>query len=224
MESIFLSHHFDPQVDLLVGSIKRIIASHDLRIVDGHRLEGQQITNAVDERIRSSDAMIAILSHRDEGRTNNWVRHERTTAFNSKIPFIALIEEGLQDNGPFEAFEFIKYNPEDLVDVLLKVSETIFKWKIRLGELIEAHLEPEEIVDMVRSNLGNADTVKYRFFNRRNGWTDWKPALVKPQSGGISLLLDGINKNTEVQIQVTANNRIWTSDVINRNLRILVPC
>ena len=222
MENIFLSHHFDRKVEPFVANLKRLIESHDLEVIDGHRLEGRQLTDAVAERIKSSDAMIVVLSKRAEGKTNEWVLHERSTAYNNKIPFIAVIEEELDDNGPFQAFEFIRYSQDNLVESLLKVSETIFRWKLRLGEQIEALLEPDEIVSAVRSNLGNKDTVKYRFFNRKDGWTDWKPALIKPQSGGISLLMDGVNKNTEMQIQVTANNRIWTSDVVNRNLRILV--
>ena len=220
MESIFLSYHFDQNVESLAGSIKRLIHSHDLEVIDGHRLEGQQLTDAVAERIQGADAMVVLLSKRGEGKTNDWVQHERTTAFTHKIPFIALIEEGLPNNGPFQTFEYIRYKPDDLVEALLKVSETIFKWKLRLGERVEAYLEPEEIVALVRSNYNQKDIVKYRFFSSKTGWSSWKEALIKPQSGGLSLFLEGVGKNTEMQIQVTTKNGIYTSDVINRNLRI----
>ncbi len=222
MERVFLSYHFDADVVPLAKHLKRLTESHDLEVVDGERLAGQDLTAAVQELIESTDAMIVLLTKRDEGKTNQWVMHERSTALNKGIPFIALVEDGVVDRGPFTNFEYIPFTRDDFMEVLLRVSETIFKWKVKLGERIEAHLEPDEIVDAVRSNIGNVDLVKYRFFDNRRGWGEWKNALVKPQSGGVSLFLDGVNKDTEMQIQVTSGGQIWQSDVINRNLRILV--
>ncbi|PCJ94423.1 MAG: hypothetical protein COA50_11720 [Flavobacteriaceae bacterium] len=222
MESIFLSHHFDNEIIPVIDSFKRLIESHDLEVVDGHRLEGQQLTDAVAKRIKSVDAMIVILSKREEGKTSDWVLHERSAAFTHKIPFIAIIEEGMNNNGPFQAFEYIHFKPDNLVETLLKVSETIFKWKVRIGEQIEVHLEPDDIVATVRENAGQSDIVKYRFLQKRGIWGDWKDAVVIPKSAGVSLLLDGVTKNSEIQIRVSTNNGTWNSDVVNRNLRILV--
>ena len=222
MESVFLSYHFDDEVKPLAKQLSRLTKSHDLEVVDGERLAGQDITQAVQELIESTDAMIVLLTKRDEGKTNQWVMHERSTALNKHIPFIALIEEGVVDKGPFTNFEYIQFTRDKFLEALLRISETILKWKVKLGERIVAHLEPDEIVEAVRSNIGNADMVQYRFFDNRRGWGNWKKALVKPQSGGVSLYLDGVNKDTEMQIQVTTNGRVWQSDVINRNLRILV--
>ena len=222
MKKIFLSYHFDPLIVPLASNVKRLIISHDLIAVDGERLAGQQLTEGVRNTIKSCDAMIILLTQREEGKSNDWVKHERTTAYNFNIPFIAVVEHGVVNNGPFEAFEYINYNSEDFLEPILKLSETIFKWKLEIGNMIEAYLEPDEIAEKVRENIDRDEVVRYRFFDERVQWSDWKRPIIKPTAGGISLYLNGVGKNSEIQVQVRTNDRSWNSDVINQNLRISV--
>jgi hypothetical protein len=222
MKKIFLSYHFDPQIVPLANNVKRLINSHDLMPVDGERLAGQPLTEGVKNAIKACEAMIILLTKREEGRSNDWVKHERTTAYNFNIPFIAVIENGVVNNGPFEAFEYINYDSEDFLEPILKLSETIFKWKLQIGNMVEAYLEPDEIADKVRENLDREEVVRYRFFDERVQWSEWMKPVIKPTAGGISLYLNGVKKNSEIQVQVRTNDKSWNSDVINQNLRILV--
>ena len=222
MKKVFLSYHFDPEVKPIISHVRRLAKSHDLLTVDGERLAGQPLTDSVSKLICSCDAMIVLLSKREDGQTNDWVNHERTTAYNMKIPFIALVEQGVVNNGPFEAFEFINYKPSDLIEPLLRVSETIYKWKLEIGNMVEAHLEPDKIVNIVRNNFEQDEVVRYRFFDERTQWSEWKRAIVKPTTGGVSLFLKGVKKDSEIQVQVTTNQGIWKSAFINQNLRIPV--
>ena len=222
MENIFLSYHFDDRIKSLVNQLSRLIISHDLTIMDGQRLSGQQLPNAVKENIKSSDALICILSQREGDKTSNWVQMERALAFAEGIPFIALVEEGVPNTGPFQDFEYIRFNMDNQLEVILKISETILLWKSRLGELLLAHLEPDEVVESVRQSFDSPDIVTYRFFSNKEGWGDWKRAIVKPNSGGVTLVVSGVTKDTEIQFQVRSNGRVWNSDVLNRNLRVLM--
>jgi len=222
MKHVFLSYHYDDHIKPIARQFERLIRSHDLSVIDGQRLGGQQLTDGVKKLIRKSDAMIVLLTKREQGQNNAWVAHERTTAFNAGIPFIAVIEDGVDNNGPFEDFEYINYKEEDLVEPLLKVSETLLKWKLDLGEMIEVYLEPDDITEAIRKNMDRDEIVRYRFFDEVYQWTDWRKPVIKPTAGGISLYLDGVKKDSELQIQVRTNQKSWSSDVVNRNLRVLV--
>jgi len=167
--------------------------------------------------------MIVVLSKRDGLSTNEWVKHERSLAYEKKIPFIALIEEGLeQQESVFSSYKHILYTEDNIADAILQISETIYEWKILLGESIEVYLEPNDVAKIIRQNEHLPELVRYRFFNRRTGWSRWKDALIKPQAGGVSLIISGVGKESEIQIQVRTDEKTWKSDVVNRNLRISV--
>lgn len=221
MESIFLSHHFDDHIEPIVESFARLINSHDLEVIDGRRLQGQLVLGAVQEKIEQADAAVVFLSKREAGKTNDWVQQERIMAHTLGKPLIAIIEEGVANTAPFSGFETLQYNPDNLVETLLALSETIYGWKLELGEQIEAHLEPDDVVATVIENAQLRDVVQYRFFRRR-GWGEWREAMVVPRPGGVSLLLNGMTRDSEIQIRVSTNNGTWESAVVNRNLRILV--
>jgi hypothetical protein len=222
MESIFLSHHFDNEIAPVVESFKRLIESHDLEVIDGRRLEGRLVIDEVKSRIEEADAVIVFLSKREAGKTNEWVSHERSAAQTLGKPLLAIVEQGLTNAAPFGGFESLQYNPDKLSDTLLDISESIFGWKLRLGEQIEVLLEPDDIVATVRENADRDGIVQYRLLRKRGKWGPWKKAAVIPRPGGVSLVLNGVTKKSEIQIKVTTNNRIWNSDVVNRDLRILI--
>ena len=222
MKKIFLSYHFDEEVKPLATALERLIKSHDLEVVDGRRLAGQQLTDAVKNLIASCDGMVILLTKREEGKSNDWVKHERSTAYNLKLPFAAIVESGVPNNGPFEAFEYINYDSDNFLEPVLSISETIFRWKLEIGEVIEAYLEPDAVVNKVRENIDQNEIVRFRFFDIKNQWSEWKKPIIKPAAGGVSLFIDGVKKDSELQVQVRTDSQTWRSDVINQNLRISV--
>lgn len=225
MTKLFLSYHFDPEIVPLIDQLKRLINSHDLEVVEGTRLGGQLLMDGVKKLIESCDAIIIFLSKREEGRTNDWVKAERALAYSLNIPFISIVEKGVPNNGPFEAFEYIPYDSVNFINPLLSISETISKWKFESGELIRAFVEPSQVEEVLRANFDRPGVVEYRFLeeNRSMEWTDWKEAKVIPQQGGVSLFLPGVKRNAPFQIKVTADGKVKTSDFVNQALRIIVP-
>lgn len=221
MQKIFLSYHFDDRITPVVDSIRKLIKTHGLEIEDGTRLGGQTLMEGIKRKIASSDAAIIILTKRDAGQSSDWVNHERSTAQALGKRFLALTEKGLQQSAPFTGFEYKEFDPDDLAKTLLDISEAIFGWKLDLGERIVAHLEPEEIVNIVRENYERKGIVQYRFTNRGD-FGEWQDAKVVPKQGGVSLFLNGVSKDAELQIRITANNVIKESVVINRNLKFSV--
>ncbi len=225
MKRIFFSYHFDPEIQPLVAYLKRLIASHGLEPVEGRRLGGQPLAQGVKNLISTCDAMVLFLSRREENLTNDWGKAERALAYSEGKPFISIIEQGVTNNGPFEAFEYIFYDSDNFIDPLLSISETISKWKIDLGELIEAFVEPPEVEDVIRENFDRERVVEYRFLNESTGinWTEWREATVIPKAGGVSVYLPGVKKDADIQIKVTANGRTRISNFINQNIRIPIP-
>jgi hypothetical protein len=221
MQKIFLSYHFDDKIAPVVNSIRKLIRTHDLEIEDGTRLGGQALIDKVKEKIASSDVAIILLTKRDVGKSSDWVKHERSTAHALGKRFLAFIEKGLQQSSPFTGFEYKEFDPNDLTKTLLDISEAIYGWKLELGERIEAHLEPQDIVNAVRENYDKKGVVQYRFL-KKGDFGDWNDAKVAPKAGGVSLFLNGVTKDAELQIRITANKSVKESVVINRNLRFSV--
>lgn len=221
MQKIFLSYHFDDKIAPVVNSIRKLIRTHDLEIEDGTRLGGQALIDKVKEKIASSDVAIILLTKRDVGKSSDWVKHERSTAYTLGKRFLAFIEKGLQQSSPFTSFEYKEFDPNDLAKTLLDISEVIYGWKLELGERIEAHLEPQDIVNTVRENYDKKGVVQYRFL-KKGDFGEWNDAKVAPKAGGVSLFLNGVTKDAELQIRITANKSVKESVVINRNLRFSV--
>ncbi|TMM58030.1 hypothetical protein FEE95_00980 [Maribacter algarum] len=221
MESIFLSHHFDDQIEPVVECFHRLIKSHDLEVIDGKRLQGELVETKVRELIVSSDAVVVFLSKREDGKTNDWVKHERSIAQTLGKPIIAIIEKGVLNPPQFSGYETMEYDSKNLVKTVLELSENIFGWKEGFGKRIKASLEPDEIVKTVMENYGREKLVQYRFY-RKGSWSSWKEATILRMPAGPILEMNGMTEDALVEIQVKTQNQVWTSETVNSNLRIKV--
>jgi len=200
MKSIFLSYHFDPQVKLLAGLVEDMIKSHDIDVVTGKHLGGAELNNEIKARIRSCSGLIYILTKREEGKTNQWITSEITIADTLQIPFIGIIEVGIPVPGPFIAREHIMHTSADEANLWLKLSATIGKWKADSGRVIEAYLEPPDVVALIRDNF-DFIKVKYRLYDADYKYTDWREdAPLKRTPSGVMMKIPGVKKDSEIEI------------------------
>ena len=129
MKKIFLSFSFRDADRELVGMVDQLVMSHQLTRETGRRLEGQDLTDAIREKINQADGLIALLTRRDlrdDGNwtTHDWVRDELNFARQAKLPAIALLEDGVVMSGAFSEHERIHFSRDKLPDALLALSET----------------------------------------------------------------------------------------------------
>ena len=62
-------------------------------------------------------------------------------------------------------------------------------------------------------NYDKKGVVQYRFL-KKGDFGEWNDAKVAPKAGGVSLFLNGVTKDAELQISITANKSVKESVVI----------
>ena len=97
LENIFISYHFDDDAQKIADKVKRLVVSHKIKPVDGERLGGANLGDGVKDKINDCQAIIIILTKREAGKTNDWVRDERAYAEGRKLKIITLIENDPSD-------------------------------------------------------------------------------------------------------------------------------
>lgn len=227
---VFLSHSFREEDSDLVSRIEALLASHDVRLLTGRRLAGGQITQEVMDRIRRSDGLIALMTKREtvgdpqqgRWRTHPWVVAELNYArgLPSPIPTIALLEAGVEPEGPFADHERIHYSAESLLDAFLALSETLRLWKSRRGRTRMAHLLPDEVGRELRANRNLQ--CRFRFVAVDGSTSAWSTAEPMPGLGGTVLYLNGVRDDTaQVQVEIADQQAIrWYSELTPQSIRI----
>jgi hypothetical protein len=228
---VFLSHSFRNEERDLVARVDTLLSSHDVPIITGRRLGGEQLTAEVTQRIEGADALVALMTRRDQigepgagqWRTHPWVESELAHARAHDKLTIALVEGGVQVGGAYSESERIALDPSEPLDALLSLSETVRVWKEQLGVARRIQLKPDEIGTELRTTPGL--TCRYRFVTPQGSRTDWRPAEPITQSGGTILYLDGVGGDDYyIEIEVLRGDAMqwWspaTAQLINVDLQ-----
>lgn len=214
--NVFLSFSFRPEDAELVALVERLLASHNARPINGKILGGQALTPAVMEKIRNCDALISLLTRREElqggrWRTHPWVRDELNHARALSMPAIALIEDGVDSGGAFNENEHIPLDRNDPLSAILRLSETIGSWKAELGRNLKVRLGPDEVaVPLARNGNGGGWRCRYRL-GEMGEFSEWQDATAVREVGGVFLYLRGVADRQLVAVEVMGNGRIWSA-------------
>ena len=221
LENIFISYHFDPEAREIAEKVKRLIVSHDIKPVTGERLGGENLAQAVTEKIDECQAIVIILTEREQGRTNNWVRAERSYAEGKGLRIITLIETGVDDSGMFSARERLQININDNDLKILELSETISFWRNSLGNVKKLLLRPKDVSENISNSIGN-NTIKYRIWKskhyRQNIEPNWSNIIPTPEEGGATIYIPGIRNKDLIEIEALVENTKWRSPAANHNV------
>jgi hypothetical protein len=214
LNKIFLSFSFRDADRELVGMVDQLVMSHQLTRVTGRRLEGQNLTDAIREKINNSDGLIALLTRRDARAdggwtTHDWVRDELNFARQAEIPAIAMLEDGVVMSGAYGHHERIEFSRKELPTALLAVSETLGLWKRRAGRQVKVSIIADDLVSNPRF-LGGQMRVEYRFIV---GGEVMPWQLVTPihEIGGLVVYLSGAQDGYMIQLQVSDGPDQWIS-------------
>lgn len=114
--------------------VERLLSSHGVRLVSGHALQGEAISSAIMRRIEEADGLIALLTRRDKladggWSTHMWVRDELEYAYRLGKPTVCFVESGVNPGLGLIEREQIRFDREDVLLSLLKLSDIIGKWK-----------------------------------------------------------------------------------------------
>jgi len=211
MQKVFVSFHFSDDFNspdrLLVNRVEGLLRSHGLSATNGAILGGGPLTDKIRVLIEDSDALIALMTRRDQMAngdytTHQWVQDEYNHARSRNIPAIAIIENGVPTQGMYQHSEYISYDPEDTLTSFLKLSATLGIWREESGRHVKLWIQPNQIA----LDYGPEAVWRYRF-NRNGVYTQWQDAPLTTEPGGCFLHLPHVLDDLAlIQVQVRLGN------------------
>ncbi len=221
LENIFISYHFDNDAKEMAEKVRRLVVSHNIKPVTGERLGGESLRQGVKEKIDECQAIIIILTNREQGRTNNWVRDERAYAEGKGLKIITLIESGVNENGMFNERERLRVNTNGNELPILELSETINFWRNSLGDVKKLLIRPKDVSESISNSIGN-NTIRYRIWKsknyRDNMEPNWSNIIPTPEEGGATIYIPGIRSKDLIEIEANVKNTRWGSPAANHNV------
>lgn len=210
--NVFLAFAFRDEDKPLVGYVERLLASQSIQISTGENLEGRQLTPEVQRRIENSDALVALLTRRDQlanggWTTHQWVCDELGWARANGKPAIALIEDDVPVGGMYLSHEVIALSRATPLEALLRLAETVGAWKQDMGRSVKVQIAPEEIA----RKLGQGGAICRHRLWQRGSYTAWQDVTPVPEAGGTFVYLDGVRDDHLIQIEARENGAVWQS-------------
>lgn len=213
---VFLAFGYNER-DRWIGELGvRLVKAFGAEVLTGEDMQGEVITNEVRERIRTSDALIAFLTRRDDmgnGRwtTHRWVTDELSHALALNLPVAEVRETGVDDQGGIAGDrQRIVYDDARRPLCLVELAETVGRWSRGLN--LRFQLLPEEFVNQVAPLVRQPGfRCSYRLLEGIRQSPD-RPAQVVPIKGGLFVNAAGIPPQALIQIQVQGGGFSWSSD------------
>jgi hypothetical protein len=203
MRKVFLSHSFAAQDRTLVTHVEALLRSHGLVAVNGRALGGGPITPEIARLIGETDALIALLTIRKndpQNVTHPWVLQEFGHARLQNKVAVGLYEVNVPVLPSDVGFERVDYDPADPISGIVRLSEIVGEWKRRAGRLIKITILPE---DVARPLGARADQVRCECrFQIEGNDTQWQPAKVRREIGGVFVILRVPDNVEAVQIRL----------------------
>lgn len=212
---IFLGFSFRDEDKEIVEMVGQLIASHLIHYQTGERLGGEPLTPAVQQRIESCDALIGVLTKRDQlangkWRTHPWVCEEITWARGKNKKVIALVEQGVEvEVGMFGANEHLSLDRANPLQALLNLSETIGLWRQEFGRTVKVQILPEAIAQKVGYEM-NGVRCSHRLV-QGGKYTPWQELTPVPETGGTFVFVAGVQDDHLIQLQVKDAGQMWQS-------------
>lgn len=210
--NIFMAFSYREEDKALASYVERLFASQLVKPITGERLGGEQLTQEVQKRIAGSDALVALLTHRDQLQAGGWTTHqwvidELAWARTNGKRAIAIVEDGVNLGGMFQPHECIPLCRANPLEAFLRLAETISGWKQEKGRMVKVQIIPETIADKLSDD--NV-TCEWRFWKQGN-FTAWQKVTPVPELGGTFVYLDGVQDEHLVQIKADDAGKSWQS-------------
>lgn len=219
MKHVFLSYQFGAQDRDIVDLVDRLLYSHGLEVVRGRRTAGMPVDDAIRERIRSCDALVAVLTRDDAGGNgpSNWVRDELVFAQNIDLPAIGLLETGVELPGGLgtQNREYPPLSRENPAEAIVALSETLHLWK-KLK--VKLQLQPDEIATTLGSNIDHA-RVEYRL-SREGQVSDWSEGSLSDEGYGMFAYIEPKSTNDLIQLRIKHNGSQWSAKAIHQWVKV----
>lgn len=214
METIFLAHGFWPEERAFASRVESVLASHGLKPVTGDVLEGQPLTSEVQELIRASDGLVALLQARPpaDGGMSLWVRDELQFANAIDIPAIAVQESTVPVAGMNADDARVDYVPGHETDALLDLSARLGLWKRKHGRRVKVRILPED-AERSLQGVSGPPQCEYQLRGPRNGQIlrPWSSAPILLEPGGAFAFLERVPNEALIELRFSGAQETWAS-------------
>ncbi len=216
---IFLAFAFRDEDKECVSNLKQLLTSHDIEILTGENLGGETLTPAVKEEIEKSDALVAVLTQRQSlsaggWTTHQWVVDELNHAYGKGKMAIALLESDISLQGMAQSHHHIHLDKSNQIKSFLELSQTIGRWKSKLGSTLKFQILPPSLAARLASGDSTIEC-KYRLWIKgvpdKADWKSANEARIAPEDFATFAYVDGVQDNQLVQLRVVDNGNEWLS-------------
>jgi len=214
---IFVGYGYNDRDRWIKEMVIPIIEAFGSDYESGEVTYGGTISDAVIDKIKLSDALIAFMTKRiapdaADGETHLWVTQELAIAVSEKKPFVEVREIGIsQQSGVTGGFQTIYYDENARDACLVKIVEALGKlhreYPVRV-QLLPKHFAIGDLRPLANKNLLTCQYVI------RNGSQDTAPVTtaIKRIRGGLFIDVPPPERNAMIQIDIKHGHQIWSSD------------
>jgi hypothetical protein len=218
VKDIFLSYHYDDPNTRLARQVEDLLESHSLRATTGDVLAGGVLTEEIKKQIGEADGLIALVTRNQELAGGKWisypyVHNELQHARGLTKPAIALVEAGVDVTGLYKENEYIPYSPADALTAFLKLSRTVWRWKLRAGRILKLQLLPEALATELWKNRNQVASWEYRLSSGLRQ-TEWEKARPEKEPHGLFLYVRVPDDTMLIEVRIVGAGKAWTSDAM----------
>jgi hypothetical protein len=220
MQRVFLSYTYRPhpdhvaELDALQRATRRVIEAMGLQVVDGQDLGGAGLDTAIQKRIKETDATIALFTPQVDDAGNKVIptfvstEFQHARALGKPTSRVIHTAPALQGLGAGE--EHVLFQPDKLVDVVLKVIQTLALWKHEFGRPVQIQVQPDHLAEQFGER--NNDRCEYELLIA--GRSDPQPAQTTrlwPEPGAAYVYVPNFVDGAKVRVRLTVNGENWQS-------------
>jgi hypothetical protein len=216
---IFLAFAFRDEDKECINNLKLLFTSHGIEILTGENLGGEELTPAIKEEIEKADALVAVLTKRQLLTTGGWTTHqwvvdELNHAYGKGKMAIALIESDIALQGMAQSHQYIHLDKSNQIRSFLELSQTIGRWKSKLGSTLKFQILPHSLAARLASGDSTIEC-KFKLWTKgvpdKDKWENASKARIAPEDFATFAYVDGVQENQLVQLRVMDNGNEWLS-------------
>jgi hypothetical protein len=213
---IFIAYGYNERDRWIPRLIFPVVRAFGDEVVSGEDMPGEILTEAVRERIRRSDALIAFATRRGEannGRweTHRWVTDELAQALALGKSVLEVREEGVSDQGGIAGDrQRIVYDEGRRDECIVEIVKTLGNW--HLTNSVTLQLLPEECAEQISLLLKNPRLRCDYTILERGRESAAVPAKIRRIKGGLFVNALNVPREALIQLTVECDGRVWNSD------------
>ena len=212
---VFVGYGYHERDQWIPELVFPLVKAFGCEVVTGEDMQGEELNDEVIRRVKSSDALIAFRTRREQpgeggGDTSHrWVDNELTLAIGNQARVVEVREEGVDLQGGLAGNrQWIKYKESERDKLLVELAKTVGRW-VRVATL---QLLPQSFVDEIRPLLG-APGFRCSYTVLDGGReSESRETPVRPIKGGLFIWADGLSPESLIQVTIEGNGKRWTSD------------